>query len=53
MKKTMIFVIAFLMTGLFVAIPAFASQSLIEQGDALLRAKPPEYEKAAQLFKRA
>ena len=49
----MLSVIAFLMTGLFMAIPAFASQSLIEQADELLHSEPSEYEKAAQLFKRA
>ena len=45
--------ILILIIGTFVTSSAFASSSLIEQGDAFLNASPPEYEKAAQLFRRA
>ena len=49
---------ALLMTALLIlnpfgGIPAYAGSSLIEEGDALLQTEPPEYEKAAQLFRRA
>ena len=45
-------VIAVLMT-LISAVSAVADLSLINQGEACLQAEPPEYEEAAQLFRRA
>ena len=53
MKK--VFALAILMALVCACgiIPASAGSSLIEQGDALLQENPPEYEKAAQLFRRA
>ena len=47
--------ISALMTALaaLAAASAFADLSLISQGEACLKAEPPEYEEAAQLFRRA
>lgn len=53
MKKALIFLLLLLVVGAFAAGAASASSPMIEQGDALLKAKPAEYEKAAQLFRRA
>ena len=44
--------ISALITALAAA-SAFADLSLISQGEACLQAEPPEYEKAAQFFRRA
>ena len=44
--------ISALITALAAA-SAFADLSLISQGEACLQAEPPEYEEAAQLFRRA
>ena len=53
MKKALAFLTALLILSLLAGGCAFADSSLIEEGDALLRKEPPEYEKAAQLFRRA
>ena len=44
--------ISALITALAAA-SAFADLSLISQGEACLKAEPPEYEEAAQFFRRA
>lgn len=53
MKKASIICLMLWIISSFAAAAAFASSPLIEQGDALLKAKPADYEKAAQLFRRA
>ena len=53
MKKILYLISLILIIGTFAANSAFAGSPLIEQGDALLNAKPAEYEKAAQVFRRA
>lgn len=53
MKKTLVLVITVLIIGALGLSPASAAPSLIEEGEKLLQAQPPEYEKAAQLFRRA
>ena len=52
-KKVIFLIITMLIIGAVTAIPASAGSTLIEQGDALLQQSPPDYEKAAQLFRRA
>ena len=53
MRKALAFLAALLILSFLAGGCAFAASSLIEEGDALLRKEPPEYENAAQLFRRA
>ena len=46
------FIMSALTTGI-VRASVFADRSLVSQGEACLQEEPPEYEKAAQLFRRA
>ncbi|MBQ9664250.1 MAG: hypothetical protein IJV40_13970 [Oscillospiraceae bacterium] len=46
MKKLLSIMIVLLMVMSFATMPAFAISSLMEQGEALLQADPPEYEKS-------
>jgi len=52
-KRVLAFLIMALLTALAAVTSAFADLSLICQGEACLQAEPPEYEEAAQLFRRA
>ena len=53
MKRVLACFIIAMLTALAAAAVAQADLSLVSQGEACLRAEPPEYEEAAQLFRRA
>ena len=53
MKRFLCWLIVLLAAASFAAMPASAASPLVKQGEALLQAEPPEYEKAAQSFRRA
>ena len=53
MKKILVCFITSAVAAAVASASAFADLSLISQGEACLQAEPPEYEEAAQLFRRA
>ena len=53
MKRILACLVIAILTSLIAAASACADLSLISQGEDCLKAEPPEYEEAAQLFKRA
>ena len=53
MKTILVYFIMSALTTGIVRASAFADRSLVSQGEACLQEEPPEYEKAAQLFRPA
>ena len=53
MKRVLGYMIITVLMALAAAAAAQAELSLVSQGEACLQAEPPEYEEAAQLFRRA
>ena len=53
MKRILVCFITSTVAAVIASASAFADLSLISQGEACLQAEPPEYEEAAQLFRRA
>ena len=53
MKRVLVCMIITVLMALAAATAAQAELSLVSQGEACLQAEPPEYEEAAQLFRRA
>ena len=53
MKRILSCLIIAVLAALISAVSAFADLSLISQGEDCMKAEPPKYEEAAQLFRRA